>query len=48
MFVFLQLLFFFQECMPISSPPMSYNLERPGCSGISVGPEIGKEFNFYF
>ena len=27
--------------MPISSPPMSYELERPGCSGVSVGPEIG-------
>lgn len=28
------------ECMPISSPPWNYNLERPGTSGLSVGPEI--------
>jgi acetyltransferase-like isoleucine patch superfamily enzyme len=29
------------ECMPISTPPLTYNLERPGTSGIAVGPEIG-------
>ncbi|KAI0020911.1 hypothetical protein F4780DRAFT_319670 [Xylariomycetidae sp. FL0641] len=28
------------ECMPISTPPMSYRLEKTGTSGISVGPEI--------
>lgn len=28
------------ECMPISSPPWNYQLERPGTSGLSVGPEI--------
>jgi acyl-CoA synthetase (AMP-forming)/AMP-acid ligase II len=28
------------ECMPISSPPWNYKLERPGTSGLSVGPEI--------
>ncbi|KAJ3132012.1 hypothetical protein HK100_005757 [Physocladia obscura] len=28
------------ECMPIASPPMGYALEKPGCSGVSVGPEI--------
>jgi acyl-CoA synthetase (AMP-forming)/AMP-acid ligase II len=27
------------ECMPISSPP-AYNLEKPGTSGVAVGPEI--------
>ncbi|KAJ1551615.1 hypothetical protein HK096_006770 [Nowakowskiella sp. JEL0078] len=28
------------ECMPITTPPIGYALERPGTSGISVGPEI--------
>ena len=28
------------ECMPISTPPLSYVLDRPGTSGVSVGPEI--------
>lgn len=28
------------ECMPISSPPLDYRLERSGTSGISVGPEL--------
>lgn len=29
------------ECMPISSPPHSYDLTKPGTSGVAVGPEIG-------
>lgn len=28
------------ECMPISTPPLHYALDRPGTSGISCGPEI--------
>lgn len=28
------------ECMPISTPPLDYVLNRPGTSGVSVGPEI--------
>ncbi|KAJ3381630.1 hypothetical protein HDU84_004975 [Entophlyctis sp. JEL0112] len=28
------------ECMPIASPPPTYALQKPGCSGVSVGPEI--------
>ncbi|KAI9207543.1 uncharacterized protein BJ171DRAFT_596561 [Polychytrium aggregatum] len=28
------------ECMPIATPPQGYALERPGTSGVSVGPEI--------
>ena len=28
------------ECMPISSPPATYALEKPGTSGVAVGPEI--------
>lgn len=28
------------ECMPISTPPLDYELDRPGTSGISVGPEM--------
>lgn len=28
------------ECMPISSPPFCYQLEKPGTSGVAVGPEI--------
>lgn len=28
------------ECMPISTPPLNYRLERSGTSGISAGPEI--------
>ncbi|KAF5386410.1 hypothetical protein D9757_006671 [Collybiopsis confluens] len=28
------------ECMPIASPPITYQLERPGCSGIACGPYL--------
>jgi len=28
------------ECMPISSPPASYELTKPGTSGVAVGPEV--------
>ena len=28
------------ECMPISTPPLGYHLDRPGTSGVSAGPEI--------
>jgi hypothetical protein len=28
------------ECMPITSPPSSYRLEKPGTSGVPVGPEV--------
>jgi len=28
------------ECMPISSPPATYKLEKPGTSGVPVGPEV--------
>ncbi|KAK0724139.1 hypothetical protein B0H67DRAFT_483049 [Lasiosphaeris hirsuta] len=28
------------ECMPISTPPIDYKLDRPGTSGIAVGPEL--------
>ena len=28
------------ECMPITSPPATYLLEKPGTSGVSVGPEV--------
>lgn len=28
------------ECMPISTPPLEYTLDRVGTSGISCGPEI--------
>ena len=28
------------ECMPIASPPTTYQLERPGCSGIACGPHL--------
>jgi long-subunit acyl-CoA synthetase (AMP-forming) len=28
------------ECMPISSPPATYQLEKPGTSGVPVGPEV--------
>lgn len=28
------------ECMPISTPPLSYSLDRPGTSGIITGPEL--------
>ena len=28
------------ECMPISSPSVSYRLERPGTSGQACGPEV--------
>ena len=28
------------ECMPIASPPTSYALERPGCSGLACGPHL--------
>ncbi|KAG7369620.1 AMP-binding enzyme [Nitzschia inconspicua] len=29
------------ECMPISSPPATYDLSKPGTSGVPVGPEVG-------
>ncbi|PSK44210.1 hypothetical protein B9Z65_190 [Elsinoe australis] len=29
------------ECMPISCPPLDYQLDRPGTSGVSVGPDLG-------
>ena len=28
------------ECMPISTPPLGYALDRPGTSGVMCGPEI--------
>jgi len=28
------------ECMPISTPPIDYKLDRPGTSGIAVGPQL--------
>lgn len=28
------------ECMPISTPPLAYTLDRTGTSGIACGPEI--------
>ncbi|KAH6892875.1 hypothetical protein B0T10DRAFT_400310 [Thelonectria olida] len=28
------------ECMPISTPPLDYRLDREGTSGISAGPEL--------
>jgi non-ribosomal peptide synthetase component E (peptide arylation enzyme) len=28
------------ECMPIASPPANYALERPGASGVPVGPSL--------
>ena len=28
------------ECMPISTPPMNYKLDRPVASGLIVGPGI--------
>ncbi|KAJ7824634.1 acetyl-CoA synthetase-like protein [Mycena olivaceomarginata] len=28
------------ECMPIASPPITYRLDRPGCSGIACGPHL--------
>jgi len=28
------------ECMPISTPPQDYKLDRPGTSGLAVGPEV--------
>ncbi|KAM0255161.1 hypothetical protein ACHAQJ_006004 [Trichoderma viride] len=28
------------ECMPISTPPLNYQLDREGTSGISTGPEL--------
>lgn len=28
------------ECMPIASPPWNYNLEKPGTSGVAVGPQV--------
>ena len=28
------------ECMPISTPPQDYKLDRPGTSGLAVGPEL--------
>ena len=29
------------ECMPISTPPLDYTLDRVGTSGIGCGPEVG-------
>lgn len=26
--------------MPIATPPVDYNLDRPGCSGIACGPQV--------
>ena len=28
------------ECMPISTPPFDYQLDRPGTSGVAVAPEL--------
>ncbi|KAJ7584254.1 hypothetical protein C8J56DRAFT_1095604, partial [Mycena floridula] len=28
------------ECMPIASPHTTYNLDRPGCSGVACGPYL--------
>ncbi|KAJ6630049.1 hypothetical protein B0H10DRAFT_1939287 [Mycena sp. CBHHK59/15] len=28
------------ECMPIASPPITYQLERPGCSGLACSPHL--------
>lgn len=28
------------ECMPISTPPLNYALERTGTSGVTVGPDL--------
>ncbi|KAF8998261.1 acetyl-CoA synthetase-like protein [Cyathus striatus] len=28
------------ECMPIATPPVNYQLDRPGCSGIACGPYL--------
>ncbi|KAJ0115047.1 peroxisomal-coenzyme a synthetase [Diaporthe amygdali] len=28
------------ECMPISTPPVDYKLDRPGTSGITAGPDM--------
>lgn len=28
------------ECMPISTPPLDYKLQKTGTSGVSVGPEV--------
>ncbi|PSR81726.1 hypothetical protein BD289DRAFT_32545 [Coniella lustricola] len=28
------------ECMPISTPPVHYRLDRPGTSGTSIGPDL--------
>ena len=28
------------ECMPIASPPTTYQLDRPGCSGVASGPHL--------
>ncbi|KII85716.1 hypothetical protein PLICRDRAFT_116163 [Plicaturopsis crispa FD-325 SS-3] len=28
------------ECMPIASPPTTYALDRPGCSGLACGPHL--------
>lgn len=35
------------ECMPISTPPVVYKLDRPGTSGISTGPDLAiLDFDF--
>ncbi|KAJ7777390.1 acetyl-CoA synthetase-like protein [Mycena metata] len=28
------------SCMPIATPPITYQLERPGCSGVACGPHL--------
>ena len=28
------------ECMPVSAPPLTYRLDRPGSSGLPVGPTV--------
>lgn len=28
------------ECMPIAAPPDTYNLEKPGSSGLALGPQL--------
>ncbi|ROW01992.1 hypothetical protein VMCG_05524 [Cytospora schulzeri] len=35
------------ECMPISTPPVDYKLDRPGTSGVSTGPDLAiLDFDF--
>ena len=28
------------ECMPVTSPPVDYDLSRAGTSGVTCGPEL--------